>query len=74
MKYSRRIKATKRFDKACAIQSLAKFYHDEELAAAKLELCKCLQAMASATPTAPGIDGLSKFVNSNTKYSMCDLI
>ena len=46
------------------IQSLAKFYHDEELAAAKLELCKYLQAVASATPTAPGIDGLSKFVNS----------
>ena len=38
--------------------------HYRPLVAAKSELCKCLQAVASATPTAPGIDGLSKFVNS----------
>jgi len=58
------IKATRRYDQTTVIQSLAKFYHDDELVAAKSELCKCLQAVASATPTAPGIDGLSKFVNS----------
>jgi len=55
------IKVTNRYDKASVIQSLAKIYHDEELAAAKLELCKCLQAVASATPTAPGI--VNNFVN-----------
>ena len=53
----------RRYDKTTVIQSLAKFYHDDELVAAKSELCKCLQAVVSATPTAPGIDGLSKFVN-----------
>jgi len=57
------IKAMRRYDKTTVIQSLAKFYHDDELVAAKSELCKCLQAVVSATPTAPGIDGLSKFVN-----------
>jgi len=57
------IKAMRRCDKTTVIQSLAKFYHDDELVAAKSELCKCLQAVVSAMPTAPGIDGLSKFVN-----------
>ena len=57
------IKAARKYDKSTVIQTLAKFYHEEELVAAKYELCKCLQAVASATPTAPGIDGLSKFVN-----------
>jgi len=58
------IKAARKYDKTTVIQTLAKFYHEDELVAAKSELCKCLQAVASATPTAPGIDGLSKFVNS----------
>ena len=57
------IKAARKHDKTTVIQTLAKFYHEDELVAAKSELCKCLQAVASATPTAPGIDGLSKFVN-----------
>ena len=56
-------KALKRFDKTTVIETLAKFYHDDELVAAKSELCKCVQADAGATPTAPGIDGWSKFVN-----------
>jgi len=57
-------KALKRYDKTTIIQTLAKFYHDDELFVAKTELCKCLQTAASDTPTAPGIDGWSKFVNS----------
>jgi len=56
-------KALKRYDKTTVTETLAKFYHDDELLAAKTELCKCLQAAASDTPTAPGIDGWTKFVN-----------
>jgi hypothetical protein len=57
------VKAVKRFDRTTVTNILAKFYHDDELSAAKVELCKCLQGTSATPTTPPGIDGWSKLVN-----------
>lgn len=58
-------KSFKRFDKCTLLETIAKFYHEDELYAAKVELCKYVTALqASATdPAPPTIDGWTKMVN-----------
>ena len=61
-------KSIKRFDKETLLETIAKFYHEDELYNAKLELCKVVSTLLStadsaSTEATPTIAGWSKLVN-----------
>ena len=56
------VKNYKRFDKSAIIDIISKFYHDDELYAAKVELNKHF-ATVSGSAEVPVIDGWSKLTN-----------
>jgi len=62
-------KSLKRFDRSTILETLSKFYQEDELCGAKAELCKYVMKLQSdalvTSDHAPlNIDGWSKFVNS----------
>lgn len=62
-------KNIKRLDKSTLLETIGKFYHEDELYSAKLELCKYVATLmpvndADPNQAPPTIDGWTKFVNS----------
>ena len=56
----------RRLNKETLLETVAKFYHDDELCTAKRELCKYVSAMQAANesdPAAPVVEGWAKFIN-----------